>query len=441
MKSFLFCRPGFRSFGFLSGLFLSFLHFTQGFAAKPHEGRVLKVLVFKDTHSQAVAENVKEFESITGAKVVFDMIASNTMATKTGTDQAAGGTYDLYAVDEPFMPQLSSFFLPVSSWPKPKVIPAAEVALDRFLPAAIHGGEYKGKAYGLPINGNVYVYAVRKDLLGDAAEAKKFKARYGYDLAIPRTTAQLRDVAEFFTRPPRLYGFAPFTKISEGTTVEAMWILSTFGTRILDDELKLVLDVKKATQAFQFYLDLMKFAPPGATAWHHAERMAAYSKGTIAQFMTWPSFIKDLENPDKSLVVGKTACSLPPAGPAGKSSPVAGTWTVAIPRSSKEQALASEFAAWWASSTFGRKLVAHGMNPARRDLLSDPALVKENPWFPHLLASFEVAIVRPRFPAYKQISDAISLHFTNMIAGRETPAAAAAGLHADVSALLAKTRH
>ena len=30
---------------------------------------------------------------------------------------------------------------------------------------------------------------------------KNFKAKYGYDLAVPKTYAQLRDIAEFFNRP------------------------------------------------------------------------------------------------------------------------------------------------------------------------------------------------------------------------------------------------
>jgi multiple sugar transport system substrate-binding protein len=406
--------------------------------AQPADDKLLRVLVFQDNHSRAVAERLGEFERLSGARVVFDAVASNTVAAKTGTDQAAGGSYDLYAVDEPHMPQLSPFLLPVRDWPRPRLVPAAEVDRAQFLPAAVRGGAFRGTEYGLPVNGNVYMYIYRKDLLRDPAEQARFRARYGYELEPPRTTAQMRDVAEFFTRPPGLYGFAPFTKVSEGTTVEAIWILATFGTRLFDDDLVLRLDEARAAAAFRFYREMMRFAPPGASNWHHAERMSAYARGRLAQVMTWPSLVRHLEDPARSLVVGKTGYGVAPAGPAGAPAPVAGIWTLAIPRSSPRKQLAAEFAHWWAARSSGRALVAEGMNPARRDLLTDRALVVANPWFPAILDSFERAISRPRFPAYQQLSDLVSRHFTRMVSGQSTPEEAARELRQDLEALVSR---
>ena len=41
----------------------------------------------------------------------------------------------------------------------------------------------------------------RRDLFDDPKEKAAFKGKYGYDLAAPATYDQLRDIAEFFTRP------------------------------------------------------------------------------------------------------------------------------------------------------------------------------------------------------------------------------------------------
>ncbi len=47
----------------------------------------------------------------------------------------------------------------------------------------------------------------RQDLFDDPKEKAAFKAKYGYDLALPETYSQLRDIAEFFTRPDqKLFG-------------------------------------------------------------------------------------------------------------------------------------------------------------------------------------------------------------------------------------------
>jgi multiple sugar transport system substrate-binding protein len=407
----------------------------------PYAGQTLHVLSFQDAHARAVATNLADFEALTGAKVELDAIAANQVAAKIGTDQAAGGSYDLYTVDEPFVPQLASFFLPYSAWPTSRLPALAETKLEAFLPAALAGSSYRETLLGLPVNGNVYMYVHRQDLFSDPQEQKAFRERFGRPLAPPQTMAELRDVAEFFTRPPKLYGFAPFTKSSEGTTVEAMWLLASFGVELFDAKGQAAFDAAKAAEAFAYYKDMMRFAPPGAGNWHHAERMAMYGKGRLAQIMTWPSYVKDLENPEKSLVVGKNAYALPPAAPGGSPAPISGTWTAAIAKSSKSQALAAEFARFWASRDFGRKLALAGMNPARRDLLTDPELLRQNPWFPGVLLNFEKAVVRPRLPDYKVASDLVTRHFTAMISNQEQPAEAAQALRRDLQSLALRSGH
>lgn len=397
-----------------------------------YDGKTLKVLSFRDNHSDAVKKNLKEFEKATGAKVVFDAIASSTVAAKTATDQLAGGSYDLYTVDEPFMPKLSMFFRKFNDWPDSKVFPSQKSQLENYLPPAIAGGSYLGEQYGLPINGNVYMYTYRKDLFSSETEKKSFKDRYGYDLDVPKTMEQFRDVAEHFTRPPKMYGFAPFSKKSEGTTVEAIWILSSFGVEFFNEKGDLVFDENRAAKAFEFYSSLMAFAPRGAKSWHHAERMAGYSSGKIAQIMTWPSFVKGLEDPQKSLVVGKNAYAVPPYEKLGTSSPVAGTWTLAMSKTSKNPSLAAEFASWWTARTNAERLVDAGMNPVRIDVLSDKKLQEKYPYFSGVLENFKVAKVRPRFPAYKEVSDRISVHFTSVLAGQSKPSEAALKLKQDL---------
>ena len=400
----------------------------------------IKVLSFRDNHTEAVKKRLDSFEKLTGIKVQMDLIAANTVATKIMTDQMAGGSYDLYAVDEPFIPKLSPFLITREQWPSWDKVSASDLKGGQFLSAAVDGTKYQGKSYGIPVNSNVYMYVYRKDLFDDKDESKAFKEKFGYDLAPPETTQQMRDIAEFFTRPPRMYGFAPFTKKSEGTTVEAIWALSTFGVNVFDKDLNVVMDDKKAVAAMKFYQDMMKFAPRGSKSWHHSERMAAYKKGKIAQLLTWPGFLKGLENPRKSRVVGKSGWGVPPMGPEGRKAPVAGTWALSIPKSSKKKTAAAAFAAYWVSSTFGKDLVAHGMNPARPDLLNDAQLVGENPWFPSILANFESAVVRPRFPDYRKVSDRISIHFTNMVIGKLSPEESVASIRRDLEALAAEIR-
>lgn len=411
--------------------------------ALPYVGQSLHVLSFQDTHARAVFERLKRFEELSGAKVHFDMVATNEVAGKIASDQAAGGSYDLYTVDEPFVPQLSTFLLPYASWPGSRIaaLSGQGEPKDLYVQPALEGGSYQGQLWGLPVNGNVYMYVYRQDLFADTKEQQNFLQRYGAPLVPPTTMEDFRRVAEFFTRPPHLYGFAPFTKASEGTTVEALWIMHSFGAIKTDAAGQLDIDEVRATQALAFYLKLMDFAPPGAGNWHHAERMGFYGKGRLAQIMTWPSYVQDLENPRKSLVVAKNAYAMPPKAEGGKPSPVSGAWIVGIARNSKNSALAAEFARYWTHPEFSRELVAHGMNPARRDLLADAVLAKERPWFPKVLEHFAHAALRPRLTNYQAVSNVISKHFTAAVAGSETPETAIKNLKAGLQALAPARAH
>ncbi len=68
------------------------------------------------------------------------------------------------------------------------------------------------KYWAIPLEGDAIGWAYRKDWFEDPKEKEAFKAKYGYDLAVPTTYAQLRDIAEFFYRPDqKRYGIAIYT--------------------------------------------------------------------------------------------------------------------------------------------------------------------------------------------------------------------------------------
>ena len=67
--------------------------------------------------------------------------------------------------------------------------------------------QYAGSYYAVSLDGDYQVWVYRQDLFDNAKNQKDFKAKYGYDLAFPKTWKQHADVAAFFTRPSqKLYG-------------------------------------------------------------------------------------------------------------------------------------------------------------------------------------------------------------------------------------------
>src|SRR4029453_6549009 len=96
-----------------------------------------------------------------------------------------------------------------------------------------------------------------------------FKAKYGYDLAVPKTWAELRDIAEFFTRPDKnQYGVSIYTqKDYDALTMGFENVVFSYGgdwgdyaTYKVDG----ILNNQKGVAALEYYKELSKFMPPGS---------------------------------------------------------------------------------------------------------------------------------------------------------------------------------
>jgi multiple sugar transport system substrate-binding protein len=134
--------------------------------------------------------------------------------------------------------------------------------------------KYKGKIWGLPYYTYTAGWFGRCDLLEDPTEQAAFKEKYGYDLAIPTTWEQHRDITEFFTRKAgdKLKG-ETLTKdfygvgLMAGRFQEIQDELSAFiwaygGNWLKDDG---TLDQENVTKALKWYVEeLLPYAPPAA---------------------------------------------------------------------------------------------------------------------------------------------------------------------------------
>lgn len=397
----------------------------------------INVLVWDDAHTKAVASLIPEFEKTTGIKVNFIALPTRSVLEKAAIGISLDRTdYDLVAVDEPFVPQFGDLLLSYNLWPEGKVF--KKLNLNEITEGAVKAAYWGGVARGLPVNGNVYVFIYRKDLVDDPKNKDEFKKKYGYDLRPPDNFNQLRDFVEFFTNPPKMYGFGPFTIKAEGVTCEAVFMFSSFGTDILKvsgDRVSLVLNKEKAVKAMNFYKELLKYAPPGKLSFGHSERIQAFNTGQIAIMFQWPAMIPNHVDPKQSLVADKIGFIVPPAGPERRVA-VTGCWILGIPKATKNKQAAAEFAYWWASKENAKKLVDAGMNPVRKDVLGDPEIQAKKPWFALNLESFKYGISRPRFKAYARISEIIQVYWTKGISGEMTSEAAIDAMYSEIYRVL-----
>ena len=397
-------------------LFALVVFFAAGFAG----AETINVLLWDDPYPKALQTMIPEFEKATGIKVNVEVLPPPQVLTKTSVAVSSGSTdYDIVAVDEGNIPLFANLMTTYDSWPQGKTF--KKVDTKTVTPAMLDVAVWDGKLIGLPINGNLYVWMTRKDLIENSRYKKDFKAKYGYELDVPKTFKQMLEMGTFFHEKGIAAGFGPFNGGPAGVHGEAIFMWESYGTKFIDfqgGKFKLVLDEKKAVEGMEFYKKLMKISPKGAETMAHVERQAAFAadpKGVFSMFI-WPAQIAAYEDPDKSLVAGKIVYSAPPAGPV-KTVAVRGTWALNIPLASKSKAAAAEFVYWWASKEIAARLVDMNTIPARIDALTDPKAVKSKPWLAAIADAMKYATARPRLKEIPQIQDVVKKYWIQGITG------------------------
>ena len=134
--------------------------------------------------------NLPEFEKKTGIKVVVDSAPLGELYKKQLLSLSTGARHDVFFMDEPWVPALADFLLPLDDRVK-------GIDMPDFIPTTVEAGAYEGKQYALPVDPNVQVLIYRKDLF----EQKGLKPPTTWDELLAAAKA-LHDPAK------QQYGFA-----------------------------------------------------------------------------------------------------------------------------------------------------------------------------------------------------------------------------------------
>jgi ABC-type glycerol-3-phosphate transport system substrate-binding protein len=134
-------------------------------------------------------ELVNEYEAETGVKVTVETTPWSDFQTKAFTEfNAQGSAYDMVVGDSQWLGagatgghyvDLTDFFT------ENKVAELMAPATVKFY--AEYPGN-SGKYWAIPLEGDAVGWSYRKDWFEDPAEKEAFKAKYGYDLAVPPST-------------------------------------------------------------------------------------------------------------------------------------------------------------------------------------------------------------------------------------------------------------
>lgn len=386
----------------------------------PYAGTTLRLATCAEQYANYLVELGKKYEKVTGARVEVDIIGYVELYQKITQDYASGTKlYDLATVDIVWTGEFAEkgWTADLKSWIDRDT---QEIGYDDILPVMWAMGSWEGKQIAYPMAGYANSLIYRKDLYESPTEKAAFKAKYGYELNVPETLDQLADIAEFFTRPQQnLYGLAANGARGSACAQDWMEYLRAFGGAIFDENGKVALNTPAALASLEFYVDIFdKYAPPGAIGYWWDDRETAYRTGQAVMQSSWSIARAGYEDPSISLVVGKTGMAAMPTISRETLYGVGG-WGIGINSDidAQRQQIAWDFIKWITSPEIQKEWMFNDGAPIRRSTLLDEDLLKEKPWLPIMLNTFEHGDgdYRPRGPKASQIQDILGLRVNQAI--------------------------
>lgn len=261
-----------------------------------------------------------DYEKEKGVKVNVVQEPWGSYYNKVAAEWAAKGSgFDMVVGDSQWIGQgaTQGHYLDITDFMKEK-------GMDKTVtPATLqYYGTYNEKYWAYPTEGDALGWAYRKDLFEDPKEMEAFKAKYGRDLAVPKTLAELRDIAEFFTRKDQnLYGIGIYTqKDYDAITMGAQNFLFNYGADWHNDKnvVEGVLNTDNAAKALELYKELYGFSAPGLSNAFFQELNDAFISGQLAMITNYFAFFPALVNKDiNKNLFDKVGFFSTPKGPDG----------------------------------------------------------------------------------------------------------------------------
>lgn len=371
----------------------------------------------------------KDFTKETGIEVEVKQIPWSDFQNKiqTGIWTGKSDADDIIVGDSQWLGRgaTEGHYLDITEWAK------SNVPWDKIAPSSkTFYCDYEGKTYGVPCEADCIGFAYRKDLFEDPKEKSDFKAKYKRDLDTPKTWAEFKDVAEFFTRPDKkLYGSALFYAGGgsyDGITMGFMQVLWSLGGELKDASGKVegVINSPKSVEALKFYTqDLKKFTPPGSEKFYFDECLSAFTSKQVAMAMDWYTFFPGLTDKSKNPLADVTGFFVVPKGPAGHYISLGGQG-MSISAYSKHQDDAKRFLAWFSKEENQIKWAKLGGLTTNTAALASEEFKKATPYNAAFAESAPLLKDFYNNPKYAEMLDATQTHWNACVTGQEQPKAA-----------------
>jgi multiple sugar transport system substrate-binding protein len=291
-------------------------------------------------------------------------------------------------------------------------------------------GEYptgSGQYWAYPTEGDADGWAYRKDLFENPDEQAAFKEQYGYDLAVPKTWAELMDIAKFFTRADEgLYGAAIYTqKDYDAITMGYENVMFSYGADWKNPETNEVLGIAnspEAVAALEFYRELYTCcSPPGLGNAFFQETNDAFISGQVAMAMNYFAFFPALASEAINPHAANTGYFANPAGPDGNRHAALGGQGISIVSyvSPERQEAARDFIRWFAQEDIQKEWALLGGYTNNTNVLNSPEFLEVAPYNAAFAETMGMVKDYWNIPVFGQLLEITQRELSGYIVGGE----------------------
>lgn len=374
---------------------------------EPYKGETLVVNFPAHPHYDAVMKVLPAFTKETGIRVEVDQLQYLKMREKQTLELTKReGDYDLLAyvvfskADYVYADQLENL---ARYFMNPKLAdPAydAEDLIDGYMGNIGVAGGHKGylpgptgSLFGIPFGSETSILGYRKDIFAK------------HELRVPETYDEMLDLAcKIPELEPGMGGLSSRAASGHHASHAYLLHLAPLGGRIFDDAWNPVMNNEAGVKAAEALKKIVDCGPEGAKTFGFAEAGAAFLQGKTAMFLDSTVFAGQVNNPEKSKVVGKVEWAMHPEGVRRGSQ--TGGFGIAIPKNAQNKEAAFLLMQWLTSKKADKLIALAGGNPSRYSTHADTEV---NEKFPHM-ATFGEALKyadpdwRPIIPVWGKIN-------------------------------------
>jgi multiple sugar transport system substrate-binding protein len=379
---------------------VAFAGSSEKTAEKPAEEQFITIHWAQWAPADYLQKLSEGFTKETGIKVIVEQTPWETFVQKYNTEMIArSDAWDIIVGDSQDIGNMAvnGHYVELTNWIKEKGVDKT------FTPASLMNfAEYpKGgkRYYAVPCEGDALAWAYRKDLFEDPKNKDAFKKKYGYDLGVPKSWTQLKDIAQFFHNPDKgFYGIAIYGDNGyDSLAMFAEQVIWSFGGELGDYstyKVEGLLNSKGSVQGIEYYHELFKFTPPGFGDAFYVKSNDAFTAGIVPMACNYLAFFPALANEatnPHAKNTGYFACP-PQKGYDGKSRQFAalGGQGASVVTYSKKQDLAMKWLDWFIKKDTQMEWARLGGYTCHAEVLNSQEFLNATPYNPTFKVSMEI---------------------------------------------------